>query len=88
MNATTYLARATVARSETTKATADFIEAIRGIQIIRGMDATDASVYTLGYLESFFTRTVAELPAVHRNKIIKELREVTLSKLNATKELA
>ena len=66
----------------------DFIEAIRGIQIIKGMDSSDASVYTLGYLESFFARTIAELPAVHRNKIINEMRIVTLDKLNATKELA
>jgi hypothetical protein len=70
------------------QATNDFIEAIRGIQIIKGMDSSDASVYTLGYLESFFARTIAELPAAHRNKIIKELNEVTLAKLNATKELA
>ena len=70
------------------QATNDFIEAIRGIQIIKGMDSSDASVYTLGYLESFFARTIAELPAVHRNKIINEMRIVTLDKLNATKELA
>jgi hypothetical protein len=88
MNATTYLARAEAARSQATEATGDFVEAIRGIMIIKGMDSSDASVYTLGYLESLFARTIAELPAVHRNKIIKELNEVTLAKLNATKELA
>jgi hypothetical protein len=88
MNATTYLARAEAARSQATEATGDFVEAIRGIMIIKGMDSSDASVYTLGYLESFFARTIAELPAMHRNKIIKELNEVTLAKLNATKELA
>ena len=75
-------------RAVTSEVASDFVEAIRGIQIIKGMDAMDASVYTLGYLESFFARTIAELPAVHRNKIIKELNEVTLAKLNATKELA
>jgi len=75
-------------REVTSEVAGDFVEAIRGIQIIKGMDSSDASVYTLGYLESFFARTIAELPAVHRNKIIKELNEVTLAKLNATKELA
>ena len=75
-------------REVTAEVANDFIEAIRGIQIIKGMDSSDASVYTLGYLESFFARTIAELPAAHRNKIIKELNEVTLAKLNATKELA
>ena len=88
MNSTTYLARAEAARSQATEATGDFVEAIRGIMIIKGMDSSDASVYTLGYLESFFARTIAELPAVHRNKIINEMRIVTLDKLNATKELA
>jgi len=88
MNATTYLARAEAARSQATEATGDFVEAIRGIMIIKGMDSSDASVYTLGYLESFFARTIAQLPAVHRNKIINEMRIVTLDKLNATKELA
>ena len=88
MIATTYLARAEAARSQATEATGDFVEAIRGIMIIKGMDSSDASVYTLGYLESFFARTIAELPAVHRNKIINEMRIVTLDKLNATKELA
>ena len=75
-------------RAVASEVASDFVEAIRGIQIIKGMDSSDASVYTLGYLESFFARTIAELPAVHRNKIIKELNEVTLAKLNATKELA
>jgi len=88
MNATTYLARAEAARSQATEATGDFVEAIRGIMIIKGMDSSDASVYTLGYLESFFARTIADLPAAHRNKIINEMRSVTLDKLNATKELA
>ena len=75
-------------RAVASEVTNDFVEAIRGIQIIKGMDSSDASVYTLGYLESFFARTIAELPAVHRNKIINEMRIVTLDKLNATKELA
>jgi len=88
MNATTYLARAEAIRNQASEATGDFIEAIRGIQIIKGMNASDASLYTLGYLESFMARQIAELPAAHRNKIIRELNEVTLAKLNATKELA
>jgi len=66
----------------------DFIEAIRGIQIIKGMDASDASVYTLGYLESFFVNRMLDLPVKYRNEILSEMRRVTLDKLNATKELA
>ena len=66
----------------------DFIEAIRGIQIIKGMDSSDASVYTLGYLESFFVNRMLDLPVKYRNEILSEMRRVTLDKLNATKELA
>ena len=88
MNSTTYLARAEAARSQATEATGDFVEAIRGIMIIKGMDSSDASVYTLGYLESFFVSRILDLPAKYRNEILKEMRTVTLDKLNATKELA
>lgn len=87
MNATTYLARAEAARSQATEATGDFVEAIRGIMIIKGMDASDASVYTLGYLESFFVNRMLDLPVKYRNEILSEMRRVTLDKLNATKEL-
>ena len=88
MNATTYLARAEAARSQATEATGDFVEAIRGIMIIKGMDSSDASVYTLGYLESFFVNRMLDLPVKYRNEILSEMRRVTLDKLNATKELA
>ena len=75
-------------RAVTSEVASDFVEAIRGIQIIKGMDAMDASVYTLGYLESFFVSRILDLPAKYRNEILKEMRTVTLDKLNATKELA
>lgn len=75
-------------RAVTSEVASDFIEAIRGIQIIKGMDSSDASVYTLGYLESFFVSRILDLPAKYRNEILKEMRTVTLDKLNATKELA
>jgi hypothetical protein len=88
MNSTTYLARAEAARSQATEATGDFVEAIRGIMIIKGMDSSDASVYTLGYLESFFVNRMLDLPVKYRNEILSEMRRVTLDKLNATKELA
>jgi len=75
-------------REVTSEVAGDFVEAIRGIQIIKGMDAMDASAYTLGYLESFFVSRMLDLPAQYRNEILKEMRTVTLDKLNATKELA
>ena len=75
-------------RAVTSEVANDFIEAIRGIQIIKGMDASDASVYTLGYLESFFVNRMLDLPVKYRNEILSEMRRVTLDKLNATKELA
>ena len=75
-------------REVTSEVASDFVEAIRGIQIIKGMDAMDASAYTLGYLESFFVSRILDLPAQYRNEILKEMRTVTLDKLNATKELA
>jgi hypothetical protein len=75
-------------REVTSEVASDFVEAIRGIQIIKGMDAMDASAYTLGYLESFFVSRMLDLPAKYRNEILKEMRTVTLDKLNATKELA
>jgi hypothetical protein len=75
-------------REVTSEVAGDFVEAIRGIQIIKGMDAMDASAYTLGYLESFFVNRMLDLPAKYRNEILKEMRTVTLDKLNATKELA
>ena len=75
-------------REVTSEVAGDFVEAIRGIQIIKGMDAMDASAYTLGYLESFFVSRILDLPAQYRNEILKEMRTVTLDKLNATKELA
>ena len=75
-------------REVTSEVANDFIEAIRGIQIIKGMDAMDASVYTLGYLESFFVSRILDLPLKYRNEILSEMRRVTLDKLNATKELA
>ena len=75
-------------REVTSEVASDFVGAIRGIQIIKGMDEMEASVFTLGYLESFFVSRMLDLPAKYRNEILKEMRTVTLDKLNATKELA
>jgi hypothetical protein len=74
-------------RAVASEVTSDFVEAIRGIQIIKGMESMEASAYTLGYLESFFVSRMLDLPAKYRNEILKEMRTVTLDKLNATKEL-
>ena len=75
-------------RAVASEVAGDFVEAIRSIQIAKGMDAMDASAYTLGYLESFFVSRMLDLPPKYRNEILKEMRTVTLDKLNATKELA
>ena len=75
-------------RAVASEVASDFVEAIRGIQIIKGMESMEASTYTLGYLESFFVSRILDLPAQYRNEILKEMRTVTLDKLNATKELA
>lgn len=88
MNATTYIARAAATRREVSTAATDFVDAVRGIQIIKGMEAMEASTYTLGYLESFMVGAIADLPAKYRDHIINEMRRVTMDKLNATKELA
>ena len=75
-------------REVTSEVAGDFVEAIRGLQIIKGMESMEASTYTLGYLESFFVSRMLDLPAKYRNEILKEMRTVTLDKLNATKELS
>ena len=88
MNSTTYIARAAATRREVSQTATDFVDAVRGVQIIGGMDSMDASAYTLGYLESFFVNRMLDLPVKYRNEILSEMRRVTLDKLNATKELA
>ncbi len=88
MNATTYIARSAATRREVSQASTDFVDAVRGVQIINGMDSMDASAYTLGYLESFMVGMITDLPAKYRDQIINEMRRVTLDKLNNTKELA
>ena len=88
MNSTTYIARAAATRREVSQTATDFVDAVRGVQIIGGMDSMDASAYTLGYLESFMVGVISDLPAKYRDQIISEMRRVTMDKLNNTKELA
>ena len=85
--AKTAAAQRVAERAEASDVAGNFVEAIRGIQVIKGMDSMDASVYTLGYLESFFVSRILDLPAQYRNEILNEMRSVTLDKLNAIKEL-
>ena len=88
MNSTTYIARATAARRAASEAASDMVEAIRGVQIIKGMESLEASTFTLGYIESFFVGQICDLPVKYREQIINEMRHVTMDKLNSTKELA
>jgi hypothetical protein len=76
------------ARETVGAAAKDFVDAIRGVEIIKGREAMEASTFTLGYLESFMVGQIAKLPAKYRKEIVAELQRVTLAKLNDTKELA
>lgn len=76
------------ARETVGAAAKDFVDAIRGVEIIKGRDSMEASAFALGYLESFMVGQIAKLPAKYRKEITAELQRVTLDKLNDTKELA
>ena len=67
---------------DTPKELSALIKVLKMREQARGVDLDGATAFTLGYMESYVTMMIKELPARHQKKILADMAERTQSILN------